>query len=108
MSTPTDTQPKDPNVPDSERKGGCSARPGSDEEYGEEFWCRMAFSESKCPFCGTAGLEVDYSSFGTDLYCADGCHGRFVFPCAPFEAWEMWQRNCPNVEVARESGEKRS
>ena len=27
--TPTDTQPEAPTVPDSERKGGCSAMPGS-------------------------------------------------------------------------------
>jgi hypothetical protein len=59
------------------------------------------FSQKSCPFCATKGLEVDYSSFGTDLYCADGCHGHFIFPCAPFEALEMWERNTQNTEVSQ-------
>jgi hypothetical protein len=72
----------------SEDRQALPASAGSD--FGEEFWCRNHYAEASCPFCGTKGLEVDYSSYGTDLYCADGCHGRYVFPCAPFEAWRMW------------------
>ena len=60
-------------------------------EYGEEFWRREDFSNAACPFCGTIGLEVDYTSFGTEIYCPDGCHSRTYSPCAPFEFWEMWR-----------------
>jgi len=80
------------------RDANVESTQSADGDFGEEFWCRNNFAKASCPFCGTKGLEVDYSSYGTDLYCADGCHGRYVFPCAPFEAWEMWQRDNTNSD----------
>lgn len=45
-----------------------------------------------CPFCGEAGITSEYDSFGTTLYCADGCHGRFNFPAFEAEVMAMWKR----------------
>ena len=62
--TLTDTQPEAPTVPDSERKGGCSAMPGS--------------ALLACPFCGGrarfSGTYDEMSGWGDkewgNVYCA--------------------------------------
>jgi hypothetical protein len=46
-----------------------------------------------CPFCGEARITSEYDSYGTTLYCADGCHGRFNFPAFEAEVMGMWKRN---------------
>ena len=64
-----------------------------DPEYPEDtWWHRKDFKKSRCPFCGTKGLEVEYGTTGTEIYCAKGCHSRTYSPCFPFEFWEMWER----------------
>lgn len=45
-----------------------------------------------CPFCGNKGLESEYSSVGTTLYCAEGCHGSFTFPAFESEVETMWTK----------------
>ncbi len=56
------------------------------------FYCRDFFAKQSCPFCGTKGLHVDYTTFGTEIRCLDGCHSEVNSPCAPFEFKKMWKR----------------
>jgi hypothetical protein len=46
-----------------------------------------------CPFCGAKGLTSEYDSYGTNIYCEEGCHGHFNFPAFQNEVKQMWKEH---------------
>ncbi len=59
------------------------------------------FEHFRCPFCGSEGLTSEYDSFGTTIYCDDGCHGQFNFPAFEDEVLEMWENTMRNKNFVK-------